>query len=92
MANPPGTLLAVKVAPKAARNAVIGWHAGSLKLCVTAPPEDGRANAAVIALLADVLRTPPSSIHVRRGARSPHKLLAIDGLDEAALLARLPQR
>jgi uncharacterized protein len=83
------TLVQVKVAPKAARNAVVGWMGDTLKVSVTAAPEDGRANAAVIALLAEMLRRPPSTIHIRRGASAPRKLIAIEGLDGGEVLKRL---
>lgn len=82
-------LLQVKVAPKAARNAVVGWHGDTLKLSVTAAPEGGRANDAVVALLADALRCPRSALSVRRGATTPRKLIAVAGLDEGEVLQRL---
>jgi uncharacterized protein len=83
------TLLQVKVAPKAARTAVVGWIGDTLKLSVTAAPENGRANEAVILLLAEVLRCPRSTIGVRRGATTARKLIAIDGLSEDEVRRRL---
>jgi uncharacterized protein YggU (UPF0235/DUF167 family) len=83
-------MLPVKVAPKAARTAVVGWHGDVLKLSVTAAPENGRANDAVIALLAEVLGCPRSALTVQRGATSPRKWVAIRGLDEGEVLSRLP--
>ena len=82
-------LLSVKVAPKAARNAIVGWHGDMLKLSVTAAPEGGRANDAVIALLAEALRCPRSALHLRRGATTSRKLIAVAGLDEGEVLTRL---
>ncbi len=84
-------VLPVKVAPKAARTAVVGWHGETLKLSVTAVPENGRANAAVIALLAEVLGCPRSALSVQRGATTLRKRIEIRGLDEGEVLSRLPR-
>lgn len=82
--------LPVKVQPKARRREVAGWLAdGTLKLRVTEAPEDGRANRAVEALLAETLGVAPSRVHVTRGAASRAKTVEIDGLDEATVRARL---
>jgi uncharacterized protein (TIGR00251 family) len=66
-------LLRVRVQPKARRNAVMGWRGEALRVSVTAPPEDGKANRAVIELLADTLAVPASSISLVRGATSRDK-------------------
>ena len=50
---------------------------------VTAPPEKGRANAAVIALLADALGVAKTSVRITRGHNSREKLVAVDGLEAA---------
>jgi uncharacterized protein YggU (UPF0235/DUF167 family) len=54
-------------------NAVMGWRGETLRVSVTAPPEGGKANRAVIALLAEELAVPPSSISLVRGATSRDK-------------------
>lgn len=82
--------LALKVSPKASRNAVTGWRGDSLKVSVTAAPERGKANQAVIDLLAEVLAVPRSAVRVLRGESSQDKLVEISGLDEAGLRERLP--
>ena len=71
--NPEAVLLRVRVQPKACANAVKGWRGEALSVSVTAAPEDGKANRAVIALLADALDVPPSSITLVRGAASRDK-------------------
>lgn len=81
--------LALKVAPKAARSAVNGWMGGVLKVSVTAAPARGKANEAVVELLAAALDLPKSAIRVVRGQTYPHKWVEIDGLDEADLRRRL---
>jgi len=79
----------LKVAPKSARNAILGWIGDSLKIAVTAAPEKGKANEAVIALLADRLRLPKSAFSIVRGATQSQKLVEICGQDEVEILRRL---
>ena len=71
--NPEAVLLHVRVQPKARANAVKGWHGAALRVSVTAAPEDGKANRAVIALLAETFDVAPSSIDLVRGAASRDK-------------------
>ncbi|QHS10836.1 DUF167 domain-containing protein [Sinimarinibacterium sp. NLF-5-8] len=82
-------LINLKVSPKASRTAVTGWMGDVLKVSVTTAPERGKANDAVIALLAKVLKLPKSSIHVVSGHSNPNKRVQIDGLDQAQLRQRL---
>ena len=63
----PETHLKVKVQPRASANKIAGFRDGVLLVRVTAPPEKGRANAAVIALLADALGVAKTSVHITRG-------------------------
>ena len=81
--------LAVKVTPKASRNALLGWHGEALKIAVTAAPERGKANAAVQALLADALGLPKSAVSLLRGDTQSQKLFEISGLSDAEIAARL---
>ena len=71
--NPEAVLLHVRVQPKARANAVKGWHGAALRVSVTAAPEDGKANRAVIDLLAETFDVAPSSIDLVRGAASRDK-------------------
>jgi len=66
-------LLHVRVQPKARANAVVGWRGETLRVSVTAAPENGKANRAVITLLADSLGVAASSISLVRGASSRDK-------------------
>jgi uncharacterized protein (TIGR00251 family) len=84
-----GTLLRVRVQPRAARAAIVGWRDGVLAVRVTAPPVDGRANRAVTALLADALGVRPSAVSVAAGERGRDKLVRVAGLAERAVRARL---
>ncbi len=84
-----GCTLAVRVHPGARRNAITGIHDGALKVALTTPPTDGRANAALIAFLADRLKLPRASITLLTGATSRSKTLRLEGLTSAELTAAL---
>jgi len=79
------SLFSVRVQPKASADSILGEHAGALKISVTAPPEKGKANAAVIALLSKEFRVPKSSIEIVRGHTSRRKTLRIRGLTKQKL-------
>lgn len=85
-----GVRCAVRVAPRAARNAIQGGGAdgGLPRVSVTAVPHKGAANAAVIRLLARAWRVPKSSVTVQSGASARTKVLTVAG-DPADLTARL---
>lgn len=88
-----GVKVRVKLAPKASRDALGGVRIDAdggahVKASVTAAPEGGKANAALIALLAKTWRLPKSAITVVAGATARQKTLLIAG-DPAALTARL---
>jgi uncharacterized protein len=80
--------LAVRVQARARRDEIAGERVGSLLVRVTAPPVEGKANAAVCRLLAERLGLAPGRISVVRGASSRDKLIEIDGI-EAVELRRL---
>jgi hypothetical protein len=86
------TLIAVKVVPRAAKDEIVGWANGVLKVRVTAPPQDGRANRALEALLAAALGLKKNAVAVSSGLTSAHKRVAIDGLDKDEVLRRLAAR
>ncbi|HEV2583945.1 MAG TPA: DUF167 domain-containing protein [Ktedonobacteraceae bacterium] len=69
----------VRVIPRSRRN-VIEWEAGILKARLTAPPVDGAANEALLALLADKLGMPRRALSIVQGATSRQKVVEIDGL------------
>jgi uncharacterized protein (TIGR00251 family) len=72
------TRLRLRVSPRAKRNAVLGLRGDTLKVSVTAVPERGKANDAVVALLAETLGVAPSSIEVVSGASSKDKVVEVD--------------
>jgi hypothetical protein len=78
------------VQPRAARAGIAGWRPdGTLSVRVTAPPVDGRANAAVGALLATALGVPASTVRVVHGERSRDKLVRVAGLTPAEIRRKL---
>ncbi|MBI4232825.1 MAG: DUF167 domain-containing protein [Chloroflexi bacterium] len=84
-----GVTLTVRVQPGARRNALDGVEGGALRIAVTAPAHEGRANEAVVALLAEALALPKSAISVFRGSRSRSKVLRIEGLTKEALVHKI---
>lgn len=76
---PNGFRLRLRVAPKAARARIMGEHAGALKMAVTEAPERGKANAAVIELLARALGVPKKNISIVQGETSQDKVAEISG-------------
>jgi uncharacterized protein (TIGR00251 family) len=83
------TTIAVKVVPRAATNEIVGWLDDVLKVRVTAPPQDGRANRALEALLAAALNLKKSAVTVAGGLTSAHKRVAIEGLPRDEIVQRL---
>ena len=79
--------LNVKVIPGARADRVVGRYADGIKVQVSAPPEDGKANKAVLRVLSGVLGIRADQIEVLRGKTSPRKLLSISGIEQAALRA-----
>ncbi len=84
-----GLRLAVQVQPKAARNEIAGETEGRLKVRLTAPPVEGKANKALVKFLAKRLGLAGSRIVIVRGHKSRRKDLLIAGLEEAEALERL---
>ena len=81
--------LKLHVTPGAREDALVGWQGDSLRLKVRARPEKGRANEAVLRLLAGYLGLPPSRLALVRGAASRDKMVEVEGLSEDELRARL---
>jgi uncharacterized protein len=70
----------VKVVPGASRDEIAGWLNDELKVRVAAPPEGGKANKAVIRLLAAEFSVKNSRINIIAGKSSPHKTVEIEGI------------
>lgn len=94
-AAPGGVRVNIRLTPKAARDRIDGVAADAdggavLKVAVTAVPEDGKANAALIKLLSKQWRLPKSAMEIVQGATDRRKVLHITG-EPAQLLAHLDQ-
>ena len=87
-----GSLLSVRAQSGARKNAVIGEHGGALKVAVTAPPEDGRANEAITDLLRDWLELKRSQVELVGGKTNRNKQFLIRGLTPDELSAHLAAR
>ncbi len=83
-----GVRLKLRVKAGGRRNSILGTHGGALKLTVTAVPEKGKANRAVLALLAEVMEIPASSLEILSGKSSPDKVVLVP-LDRKTLLEKL---
>ena len=80
--NMSGFKIKVRVIPRAKKNEISGFMAdGSLKIRLTAPPVDGKANQALVKLLANTLGISISQISISSGGHSRNKSVCIDGLD-----------
>lgn len=70
----------VRVTPRAARDQIDGWQGDVLGVRVTAPPVEGKANAAVLRLLAEALNVSASRMEIIRGQAARDKVIRVDGL------------
>ena len=75
--------------PKAARSALVGTHGGALKVKVKAPPVEGKANRALLDLLAGVLAVPRGRLTLVSGEQSRNKRVRVDGVDAVGTLAAI---
>ena len=82
-----GWLLELHIQPGAKKSEVAGLHGDALKIRIASPPVDGKANAALVAFVADALAVPKSSVEVVRGETARRKCLRVTatGADPARL-------
>ena len=84
-----GATFAVRVTPRAKRNAVAGVVGNALKVYLTAPPADGRANDALLELLAEVLGVKRRQLAIVTGATNRNKVIRVTGLARDQVAAAL---
>jgi uncharacterized protein (TIGR00251 family) len=84
-----GATFSIKVHPRARKNAITGIVGDALKLALTAPPVEGKANAAVIEFFADLFEIPRSSVTIASGETSRNKVVRISGINRTAVEQRL---
>ena len=85
----PSTSLRVRVSPGASRTELVGRHGDSWKVRVSAPPEGGRANDAVLTLLAERLELPRRSLEIVSGHGARDKVVHMAGISQAESERRL---
>ena len=83
------TRVRLRVSPGSGRAEIVGRYADGWKVRVTAAPENGRANEAVLELLRERLGVPRDHLRVAGGATSRRKWIEVDGLEEAEVWRRL---
>ena len=87
--TPAGASFQVKVHPRARKNAITGVIGDALKVALTAPPIQGRANEACVAFFAEFLNVPRSSVTIAAGEASRNKLIRVSGVSAAQVEAKL---
>jgi uncharacterized protein (TIGR00251 family) len=87
--HPDGVLLPVRAQPGARKSGVLGEHAGALKVAVTAPAQDGRANAAVLELVREWLGLKRSDVELVSGTKDRNKRLLIRDVSRPDLAAKI---
>ena len=84
-----GVLLFIRLQPGARRSALCGEHGGRLKIAISAPPLEGRANDALTEWLAGQLGVARRQVSIAAGAHSREKTVRIDGIGAAGVRQRL---
>ncbi len=85
-----GAALAIRVTPRASRNEIAEVLAdGTIKIRLTAPPVEGKANEALVKFLAEVLEVPPTAIEIIAGTTGRDKLVSILDLDAETAHSRI---
>ena len=87
--SPSGATFAIKVHPRAKKNAITGEVGDALKVSLTAPPVDGKANEACIEFFAKLLKVPRSSVTIAAGQTSRNKVICVAGLNADEIRRRL---
>jgi len=87
--TPSGATFRIKVQPRAKKNTLTGEIGDALKVALTAPPLEGRANEACVAFFAELLNVSRSSITIAAGETSRNKLIRVSGLSAAEVGAKL---
>jgi uncharacterized protein len=87
--SPNGITFAVKVHPRAKKNAITGIVGDALKLAITSPPVDGKANETCIEFFAKLLNLPRSSVTIAAGRTSRNKVIRVSGLTAQQVRDRL---
>src|SRR5579859_184630 len=87
-----GATFAVKVHPRAKKDGITGEVGDALKVSLTTPPVEGRANEACIEFFAKLLKVPRSSVTIASGQSSRNKVIRVAGVNAAFVRQRLEER
>jgi hypothetical protein len=79
------TDLSVRVQPRAKRDEIVGERNGAVVVRLTAPPVDGKANAALCAFIASRVRVPKSAVRIVRGQSARDKVVRVEGVPAATV-------
>lgn len=90
--HPDGATFPVRGQPNARKNAVVGEHAGAVKVAVTAPPEDGKANAAILEVLKDWLGVKRSQLELVSAPSNRNKVFLVRGVTADELTTAVNSR
>ena len=87
--RPEGVLFQIKVLPRSARSEVAGIHGEALKIKITAPPVEGKANEEIVRFLAKRLGVKSAQVSIVSGGHSQIKTVAVSGLTGPQVRERL---
>ncbi|MBN1418376.1 MAG: DUF167 domain-containing protein [Planctomycetes bacterium] len=87
--DPRGVVLPIRALPRAGRVGLAGVSGGAVRVAVTAPPEGGRANRAIVEALAEAIGVSRARIRILRGERARSKSILVEGETAATLRPRL---
>jgi uncharacterized protein len=87
--NDGDVILSVKVVPAGSKTALAGFLGGMLKIKLSAAPEKGKANKALISFLADVLGVKKNAVSIISGSTNPHKKVKIHGVNVDLVIKKL---
>lgn len=79
-AGPNGIILTLYVQPRSSKNKIAGQHDKALKLCITTPPVEGKANKAVVSFIAKLFGIPKKAVEIVNGEKSRTKKLHVSGI------------
>ena len=86
-----GVQFSAVIQPRSSKNKICGLHGGSLKIRLTSPPVDGKANKMCVKLLAKQLSIAPSQIIIVSGQKGRNKIIRIEGMDAPEFFKKVPQ-
>jgi len=85
--TPEGIVFSVHVQPRASRCEICGAKDGELRLRLTSPPVEDAANKQCVELIAKALGVAKSRVSIKAGAKSRHKVVRVEGVEQAAILS-----